>query len=178
MGDTIMLGKFDLKTVAGCFLSAAGLFAAVVPAHAELASGNFTGKTQITVGVDNDVCRTGAVQCTGAGFVAPASGNRIPVAARIQVLNSAGNPVNGLTDADFAVVTGFVPAGGAAVMKRVCASCFQAVPGNIGVYGLFIEQIPGQNWKSGTYYVQIQVTTTSAAGPFVARGLTEIKIPF
>jgi hypothetical protein len=142
-------------------------------ARADLPSGNFGGSTQITVAVDNDVCRTGAVQCTGAGFVAPAQGNRIPVAVRFQALSSGGAPVGGITSANVSIVTAFVPAGGSSLSIRSCTDCFQAL-GSAGVYGFYIEPAGALNWKSGTYYIQVKVVK----GSFTARALTEIKIPF
>jgi hypothetical protein len=148
------------------------LVLSVGQARADLPSGNFLGPTQIMVAVDNDICRTIAVQC-GGQFVAPANGNTTPVAIRLQVLDGGtGNPIPGIPDANISVSTKFVPAGGANVQERVCAACFQAVVG--GVYGFFVEPIAGQTWKSGTYYIQVIVLN----GGFRARALTEIKIPF
>lgn len=139
---------------------------------ADLASATF-GSLSLTVQVDSLYCRTGGVQCTGAGLttVAPADNNRNPVRLGLQVLDGL-TPVTTLTDADVSVINSFVPAGGAAVSQLACASCFQNA-GN-GMYAIFVNPAAGQTWKPGSYFVQIVVVV----GARTHRALAQIEIPF
>jgi hypothetical protein len=126
--------------------------------------------------VDQTYCATGGIQCVGAGhtFEAAGPGNHNPVRIGIQV-QQGGMPVDGLASTDFTVLNPFVPAGGPGVTKLACASCFQAA--GQGLYTLFVHPAAvGVNWKSGSYFVQIQVRLLS--GTRTIRGLTKIEIPF
>jgi hypothetical protein len=148
--------------------------AAALEAAANGGSATF-GPIAVTVQVDPQYCRTGGVQCVGATLtpgVAAANTNRNPVRLGIQVLNAAGLPVNGLTDAQINVINNFVPAGGPGLGQFSCGTCFQSA-GN-GMYAIFIRPIPAVNWKSGSYFVQVQVTV----GATTHRALAQIEIPF
>lgn len=128
----------------------------------------------VTVRVDHEYCATGGVQCSGTGLtpgVAVANTNRNPVRVAIQVME-AGAPVTTVTDPSITIVSPLFPAGGSAVMKYACTSCFLNV-GN-GIYTIFLNPIGTGNWKSGSYFVQVLVTTASGT----ARELIRIDIPF
>lgn len=131
------------------------------------------GSLTLTVQVDNTVCATGSVQCSGPGLshTLPANTNRNPVRLGIQVLNGT-TPETTLTDANINVVTSFVPAGGSLLAKLSCPNCFQNA-GN-GVYAIYVNPFSTFNWKSGSYFIQIQVTT----GVITHRALAQIEIPF
>ena len=131
------------------------------------------GSLTLTVQVDHTYCGTGGVQCTGPGLstVAAANNNRNPVRLGIQVLNGT-TPVNTLTDADINIVNSFVPAGGTALVQLACATCFQNA-GN-GTYAIFIHPANNALWKSGSYFVQVQVKI----GARTHRALAQIEIPF
>ncbi|MFN0086857.1 MAG: hypothetical protein ACKVX9_15810 [Blastocatellia bacterium] len=139
---------------------------------ANAASATF-GSLTLTVQVDHKYCATGGVQCTGPGLstTAPANNNRNPVRIGIQVLQGAAT-VNNLTDADINVVNSFVPAGGTAVNQLGCPTCFQNA-GN-GTYAIFLNPVNNALWKSGSYFVQVQVRI----GNRIHRALAQIEIPF
>lgn len=152
-------------------LGIATLFSAST-ANAVLPSGNFVGQVEITVAVDPTACRAGAYQCAGTTGVIPKAGNRVPIAVKFQALSSGGSPMTSLTSANVAITTSSLPLSGTVLQIRSCATCFQNLGG--GVYGFFIEPKTAANWASGTYFVQVRVTS----GTFVARALTEVPIPF
>ncbi len=128
---------------------------------------------KLSVKVDRTYCATGGVQCSGPGlsFAAAADTNRNPIRLGIQVLNN-GAPVAGLTDADITVINPFVPAGGTAITQFSCASCFQN--GGNGLYAIFVNPAGVANWKSGSYFAQVQVKV----GLSTYRELVQISIPF
>jgi hypothetical protein len=128
----------------------------------------------LSVKVDRGYCATGGVQCSGPGlsFAAAADTNRNPIRLGLQVVNSNGSPVANLTDAEIAVVNPFVPAGGTAITQFSCASCFQNA-GN-GQYAIFVSPANSANWKSGSYFAQVQVKI----GSNTYRELVQVSIPF
>ena len=139
---------------------------------ANAASATF-GSLSLTVQIDNSYCATGGVQCTGPGLstVAPAHTNRNPVRLGLQVLDG-GAPVTNLTDAEINVLNSFVPAGGTAINQLACPTCFQNA-GN-GMYAIFLHPVNNAFWKSGSYFVQVQVKV----GTRTHRALAQIEIPF
>ncbi len=135
---------------------------------------------QLSAIVDEDVCRTGAIQCSTEGHTAASAAqtNHNPVAISIQVLNATGAPILGLPTTAFTVSTEFVPAGGAAVQRLTGApSDFQATPN--GVYRLFVHPAPEKvNWKSGRFVIQVRVAVVSTTDRLDGRVIVPIEIPF
>jgi hypothetical protein len=134
-----------------------------------------SGPLELKVLVDQTICGTGAVQCTGSGHTTrtAAKNNHNPVRVIIQVLDENRIPVTGLTAASFGVSTPFVPAGGPGLTRLDCGlDCFQASPD--GVYGIFVHPAPAStNWKSGSYCLQVQATV----GSLSVFGIVLISIP-
>ncbi len=134
-----------------------------------------SGPLELKVLVDQTICGTGAVQCTGSGHTTKtaAKTNHNPVRIMIQVLDENRIPVDGLTSAAFSVSTPFVPAGGPGLARLDCGpDCFQAA-GN-GVYGIFVHPAPaGVKWKSGSYCLEAQVLV----GTISAFEIVLISIP-
>lgn len=136
------------------------------------------GSLALTVQVDQTYCGTGGVQCTGTGHTAAAAGptNHNPVRLGIQVLRG-GSPVGGLPSGDFTVSNPFVPAGGPGVTRVECPTCFQTAPG--GLYTIFVHPAPASvNWKSGSYFVQVQVRVPFGFFSVTQHALAQIDIPF
>ena len=135
------------------------------PKIAATASGEgFSGL--VTVHVDQTYCGTGGVQCPAFAVAGPT--NRNPIRLGIQLAPG----ISGVPTGSFAVVNPFVPAGGASVVRRTCADCFQ--DGGSGIYAIFVEPAGLGNWKSGAYFVQVQVTVGGA----VLRPMVQLEIPF
>jgi hypothetical protein len=132
------------------------------------------GSPEVSVRVDRTYCATGGVQCSGPGltFAAAANNNRNPIRLGIQVVNSNGSPVTNLTDAEINFINPFVPAGGTAIVQFSCGNCFQNA-GN-GLYAIFVNPANNANWKSGSYFAQVQVKV----GSNTYRELVQISIPF
>ena len=130
------------------------------------------GNLGLTVVVDESYCASAGVQCSGGGHTAAPAGptNHNPVRLGLQVLQG-GAALNGLSSGRFTTANPFVPAGGPAVTRVVCANCFQA--GANGLYAIFVHPAPAVNWKSGSYFVQIRVNL----GATQLRALAEIEIP-
>ena len=135
------------------------------PTTSSTASGyGYTGL--ITVHVDQTACATVAVQCPA--FAAAGPTNRNPIRLGIQLAPG----VAGIPSSSFGIFNPFVPAGGTAVVRRTCASCFQ--DGGSGMYAMWIEPGGVGNWKSGSYFVQVQLTVGTA----VLRPMVQLEIPF
>ena len=138
-----------------------------------------SGPFDLTVKVDNTYCATGGIQCTTTGHTAQEAGptNHNPVRLGLQILDPLGNPIDGLPSDAISVFNPFVPAGGPSVTRLDCPSCFGAA--GQGLYTIFVHPAPVNfNWKSGSYFVQTQVTVKTIEGPRVVRALSEIEIPF
>jgi hypothetical protein len=134
-----------------------------------------SGPLELTMLIDQSYCQTGGVQCTGTGHTArPAlKTNHNPVRVMIQVLDEKRNPVTGLASAAFSIATPFSPAGGPALVRVDCSTCFQSSDPD-GVYAIFVHPAVAGNWKSGAYCLQVEVTAGTAGSNAV--GL--ISIPF
>ena len=135
-----------------------------------------SGPLELKVLVDQTICGTGAVQCTGSGHTTKtaAKTNHNPVRVMIQVLDENGIPVTGLTSASISVSTPFVPAGGPGLARLDCGpDCFQAPLD--GIYGIFVHPAPaGVKWKSGSYCLEVTVVV----GTISASDIVLISIPF
>jgi hypothetical protein len=134
-----------------------------------------SGPLELTMLIDQSYCKTGGVQCTGTGHTAQAALkiNHNPVRVMIQVLDEKRNPVTGLASAAFSIATPYSPAGGPALVRVDCATCFQN-SGPDGVYAIFVHPAVSGNWKAGSYCLQVEVTADTAGSNAV--GL--ISIPF
>ncbi len=135
-----------------------------------------SGPLQLKVLVDQTICGTGAVQCTGSEHTTKtaAKTNHNPVRVIIQVLDENKQPVTGLTAASFSVSTPFVPAGGPGLTRLDCGpDCFGA-PIPDGVYAIFVHPAPaGVKWKSGSYCLEVTVVD----GTISASDIVLISIP-
>jgi hypothetical protein len=89
----------------------------------------------------------------------------------LQVLEGTA-PVINLTSAEINLVAPIAPPGGSAVVKRSCPTCF--LNAGSGLYVIFVNPFGTDNWKSGSYYLQLQVTV----GAVTHRALAQIEIPF
>lgn len=131
-----------------------------------------TSALEVRAKVDREYCATGGVQCAGLTPGVPAQKtNRNPIRIGLEVLDS-GAPVTTVATADVTVNNPFVPAGGTAVNRFSCATCFQN--GGNGLYTIFLNPFGAANWKAGTYFVQVVVTSGSST----ARRLIQVDIPF
>jgi hypothetical protein len=140
------------------------------PLAAPRSSSATFGSLALTVNVDEDFCRSGAIQCPIPGL-APAAGNRSPVSLVLQVLKGV-TPQSSLTSPQIEVITLFVPAGGGSLSRATCSNCFQNA-GN-GVYAIYLNPFGTSTWKSGAYHVQVKVKV----GSTFQRALAKIEIPF
>lgn len=122
----------------------------------------------VSTAVDTRVCATVPVQCSGAGhtFDAASSSNHNPIALRVTVVNKSGQPVNGLTAANFSFANGIVPAGGGSAATCSAASCGAstfAAAGN-GLYQIYLDRAPAGNWTAGGYAATLQVVVGTNNG--------------
>lgn len=155
-----------------------GVVDGLAPSQTQAIGGNFAGPVSLSVGIDENACMTGLVQCQDFGFGSPADDNQIPVAVTIQVQGrELGSPATGLASEAFSVDTAFVPAGGSSLKRIDCPDCFQEASN--GVYRIFLKPIRDITWKSGSYFIQVQVSLTDQFGvEQVGRALAQINIPF
>ena len=113
----------------------------------------------------------------GDTFVEALPSNHNLVRLGIQVLRLRGKPVAGLSESAFVIISDFVPAGGSTVVKASCTDCFKEAGSNKGAYTIFVNPSSG-NWKSGSYFVQVQVTVPTPNGTRSHLALAQIDIPF
>ena len=88
----------------------------------------------------------------------------------VSVTDSVGNPVTGLTAANFSVQPTIVGAGGALVNIQSVAVPPYPPP---GIYIIRVVPISGQTWKAGTYIFAIAVTRGADKGQNLASVLMD-----
>jgi hypothetical protein len=99
-----------------------------------------------------------------------APGNRERNYIVVSVTDSVGNPVTGLTAANFKVQPTIVGAGGALVNIQSVAIPPYDPP---GIYIVHVVPIGTQTWKAGTYIFAIAVTRGSDKGQNLASVLMD-----
>jgi len=131
---------------------------------------------QLKVLVDQTICGTGAVQCTGNDHSTKtaAKTNHNPVRVIVQALDDNKIPVTGLASASITVSTPFVPAGGPGLARLVCGpDCFQEA--SDGIYAIYVHPAAtGVKWKPGSYCLEVTVTV----GAISVSDVVLIAIPF
>lgn len=102
------------------------------------------------------------------GIAAP--GNRQPNHVIVSVTDSVGNPVTGLTAANFKIQPAIVGAGGALVNIESVAPPPYDPP---GIYIIRVVPINTQTWKAGVYIFAVAVTRGADKGQNLASVLMD-----
>jgi hypothetical protein len=143
-------------------------------------------RVEVEVGVNVIACESGGVQCSDDGsghvmFEGANDSNHNPVMI-VALVTINGEPVTGLTQDNFFIQSGTVPAGGTSL--EFCPNGGTGCGGppeslfngdHNGHYMMFAHPGPlGENWSAGTYFSTLQVVLPDGQQ---VRRLIRIDIP-
>ena len=127
--------------------------------------------TPLTISLlsDTNVCAGYNSSCIEGGFLAEPSSatNNNPARLFFQVQNQSGNPVQVWNGTGTITFTNRYAPAPYHLVKYECDLCTQST--GSGFHTMWVQPVNGNNWKKGTYSIQIEITVGNKIGSAISQ---------